>query len=212
MSGARGLGARGRCSPTRQGLQSRRPDRRVALRVAGTALALVSGLALAGCGGGKTARAQALTDYLGQIEPLRLAVNSLLGGADPILSAYREHRLSPLEAQRRFDRLERRFAAYTERIAAIEPGTAALRRAHDIYLHTYFLEDAYLSALTSALPSGKFAGLPHTADEQRAAIIEWRTNLTVLAARAHVRLPADLQVAGRGEIAPSPTEEGTGGS
>jgi hypothetical protein len=97
MSGARGLAARGRWSPTRQGLQSRRPDRRVALRVAGTALALVSGLALAGCGGGKTARAQALTDYLGQIEPLRLAVNSLLGGADPILS--RLPGASPLAAR-----------------------------------------------------------------------------------------------------------------
>lgn len=167
---------------------------------------------LAGCGGGKTASAKALTDYFRQIEPLRLAVNSLLGGADPILSAYREHRLSPLEAQRRFDRLERSFAIYTERIAAIAPGTAELRHAHDIYLHTYFLEDAYLSALTSALPSGKFDGLPHTADAQRAAIIEWRTDLTVLAARAHVRVPEDLQVAGRGEIAPSPTEQGAGGS
>ncbi len=167
---------------------------------------------LGGCGGGKPAGAQALTHYLGQIEPLRLAVNSLLDGADPILAAYREHRISPLEAQRRFDRLERRFAAYTERIAAIEPRTAELRRAHSIYLHTYFLEDAYLSALANALPSGKFEGLPHTEDEQRAAIIEWRTDLTVLAARAHVRLPGDLQVAGRGEIAPSPTEEGTPGS
>jgi len=112
-------------------------------------------------------------------------------------------------SRRRFDRLERRFAIYAERIAA---GTAELRRAHDIYLHTYFLEDAYLSALTSALPSGTFARLPHTADEHRVAIIEWRTDLTVLAARALVGLPAGLQVAGRGEIAPSPTEESAGGS
>jgi hypothetical protein len=168
---------------------------------------MVGALVLAGCGAGKTASAKALTDYLEQIEPLRLAVNSLLGGADPTLSAYREHRLSPLEAQRRFDRLERSFAAYTERIAAITPRTPELRRAHNVYLHTYFLEDAYLTALANALPSGKFDGLPHTEDEQRAAIIEWRTDLTVLAARAHARLPEDLQIAGRGEIAPSPTEE-----
>ena len=180
--------------------------------VAVLALAAAGALALAGCGGGKPANAKALTGYLGQIEPLRLAVNRLLGQADPILSAYREHRISPLEAQRRFDRLERRFAAYTERIAAIEPRTAELRQAHDIYLHTYYLEDAYLSALANALPSGKFDRLPHTENEQRAAIIEWRTDLTVLATRARVRLPTDLQLAGRGEIAPSPTEESTAGS
>ena len=146
-----------------------------------------------------------MTDYLGQIEPLRLAVNSLLGEADPILAAYREHRLSPLEAQRRFDRLERRFAIYTERIAAIEPSTAALRRAHDIYLHTYYLEDAYLSALAAAIPSASFNNLPNTQHEQRATIIAWRTRLQVLANRLGLRLPPDLQAAGRGEIAPSPT-------
>jgi hypothetical protein len=37
-----------------------------------------------------------------------------------------------------------------------------------------------------------------------AAIIQWRTDLTVLARRAALDLPADLQAAGRGEIAPSP--------
>jgi hypothetical protein len=209
-----GSASGGRRSPRRAPLWPGSPPWSVfpALRVGGAALAVVGALLLAGCGDGKSPSAKALTDYLSQIEPLRLAVNSLLGGADPILSAYREHRISPLEAQRRFDRLERSFASYTERIAAIEPRTAELRRAHGIYLHTYFLEDAYLSSLTNALPSGKFDELPHTEDKQRAAIIEWRTDLSVLAARAHVRLPQDLQIAGRGEIAPSPTEESAGGS
>ena len=63
----------------------RRRDPRAALRVAVSALALVGALALGGCGAGATS-AQALTDYLAQVEPLRLAVNSLLGKADPILS------------------------------------------------------------------------------------------------------------------------------
>jgi hypothetical protein len=39
---------------------------------------------------------------------------------------------------------------------------------------------------------------------QRAAIIRWRIDLTVLARAADAPLPADLQQAGRGEIAPSP--------
>jgi hypothetical protein len=39
---------------------------------------------------------------------------------------------------------------------------------------------------------------------QRAAIIRWRTDLTVLARAAGAALPADLQQAGRGEIAPVP--------
>jgi hypothetical protein len=46
--------------------------------------------------------------------------------------------------------------------------------------------------------------LPDTQSEQRAAIIQWRTDLTVLARAADAPLPADLQEAGRGEIAPSP--------
>jgi hypothetical protein len=167
---------------------------------------LLPALLLAGCGG-STGGAKALRSYLAQIEPLRLSVNQLLEQADPILSAYREHRITPYQAEQRFDRLERRFAAYTEQIALIQPQSNELRHAHDIYLHTYFLEDAYLSALASALPSGSFNDLPHTANEQRAAIIEWRTDLTVLASRTHLPLPADLQIAGRGEIAPSPTED-----
>jgi hypothetical protein len=43
-----------------------------------------------------------------------------------------------------------------------------------------------------------------TQSEQRAAIVEWRTGLTVLAHRVSLALPPDLQQAGRGEIAPSP--------
>lgn len=136
-------------------------------------------------------------------------MNQLLGDADPILSAYREHRITPQQAGQRFDRLERRFAAYTEQIAMIQPDGSELSQAHSVYLHTYYLEDAYLSALASALPSGSFNDLPHTANQQRAAIIEWRTDLTVLATRTRVKLPADLQIAGRGEIAPSPTEDKT---
>ena len=55
------------------------------------------------------------------------------------------------------------------------------------------LEDAYLSALAAALPEGQFDHLPDTQAAQRAAIIDWRTRLTLLARRAGARLPADLQ-------------------
>jgi hypothetical protein len=67
------------------------------------------------------------------------------------------------------------------------------------------LEDAYLSALAAALPERRFDDLPHTQNRQRAAIVGWRIQLEVLAQRLGVRLPADLQAAGRGEIAPSPS-------
>ncbi len=165
-------------------------------------------LAVAGCGGESADRGtpsrRALAAYVQRVEPIRLAVNRLLDEADPILEDYRLHRLSPKTAGRRFDGLERRFARYTERIAAIQPANSVLAGVHRPYAHTYVLEDAYLSALAAALPEGRFDHLPDTQARQRAAIIEWRTRLTLLAARTGARLPADLQQAGRGEIAPSP--------
>ena len=100
--------------------------------------------------------------------------------------------------------LERRFAAYTVKVAAIEAATAQLRVLQAAYAHTYVLEDAYLSAVANGLAERKLDGLPNTQAAQRAAIIGWRTGLTVLADRAGVDLPADLQKSGRGEIAPSP--------
>jgi len=172
------------------------------------AAGIAAALALAGCGGGGsgggTPSRHALDSYVQRVEPIRLAVNRLLDGADPILEGYRSHRLSPQEAGRRFDRLERRFARYTEQIAAIEPANSALARLHRPYAYTYVLEDAYLSALAAALPEQRFDHLPDTQARQRAAIIAWRTRLALLAARRGLRLPSDLQRAGRGEIAPSP--------
>jgi hypothetical protein len=169
---------------------------------------LAAVLPFGGCGGDSADRGtpsrRALVAYVQRVEPIRLAVNRLLDQADPILEGYRRRRLSPKEAGRRFDRLERRFAGYTERIAAIEPKNLQLEQLHRPYAHTYVLEDAYLSALAAALPEQRFDHLPDTQARQRAAIIEWRTRLTLLAARTGARLPADLQQAGRGEIAPSP--------
>ena len=161
---------------------------------------------LVGCGSGShdpVATRRALESYLRQVEPIRLAVNALLETADPILSAYRDRRLSPAEAARRMDRLERRFAAYAVDVAAIE-APPQLRVLHAEYAHTYVFEDAYLSALAAGLAQGDLANLPNTQAAQRAAIIGWRIGLTVLARRSGTPLPADLQQAGRGEIAPAP--------
>jgi len=141
---------------------------------------------------------------MAHIEPLRLAVNRLLEGADPLLGAFREHRIAAAQAAARMDALERRFALFTVDVAAIQPATPALRALQAQYAHTYVLEDAYLSALASGLAQHELAGLPNTQADQRAAIIRWRTGLTVLAREAQIKLPADLQQAGRGEIAPSP--------
>jgi hypothetical protein len=103
------------------------------------------------------------------------------------------------------DKLERRFAVYAVKIAALQPVPGALRAAQESYAHTYVLEDAYLSALVAALPKRRFDDLPNTQSQQRAAIIAWRIRLEVLAKRLKMRLPADIQAAGRGEIAPSPS-------
>jgi hypothetical protein len=169
--------------------------------------ALVAGLlALAGCGHSEPRSARgSLHVYLREVEPIRLGVNRLLDGADPILSAYRAHGITPGAARRRMSALERRFAAYAVRIAAVREVPTALRQAQRSYAHTYVLEDAYLSSLAAALPGREFDQLPDTQSGQRAAIVAWRIQLEVLAARLHVTLPADLQAAGRGEIAPSPT-------
>jgi hypothetical protein len=173
-------------------------------------LALTSAT-LEGCGGQTTSASVsaqrervALVSYLRQVEPIRLAVNRLLEGADPILSAYHDNRISPRRASLRMGALERRFAAYTVDIAAIQPATAQLRAVNAPYAHTYIFEDSYLSALASGLAGRNLDRLPDTQSAQRAAIIQWRTDLTVLARRARLDLPGDLQAAGRGEIAPSP--------
>ena len=141
---------------------------------------------------------------MGEVEPVRLAVNKLLGGADPILSAYHESHISPRQASLRMGALERRFAAYAVDIAAVDPPTTQLRALNAGYANTYVFEDAYLSALVAGFADDEFNDLPNTQAAQRAAIIRWRIGLTVLARAADAPLPADLQQAGRGEIAPSP--------
>jgi hypothetical protein len=179
-------------------------------RCAAAAAVVVAIAAPAGCGsssdGGHpgTLKARALQRYLAQVEPIRLAVNRLLDRADPILSRYARRQLSAADAQRRMSSLERRFAAYTVRIDGLRPVPGELAAVQRAYAHTYVLEDAYLSALVAAIPSRDFDELPETQDAQRAAIVAWRVRLEVTANRLGVRLAADLQRAGRGEIAPSP--------
>jgi hypothetical protein len=144
-----------------------------------------------------------LRSYVRAVEPIRLGVNDLLEGADPILTSFRDHQTTGDQAAAAMDALERRFAEYTVQVNALTPSNPTLARLHAPYAHTYILEDAYLSALTAALPGGDFSTLPNTQAAQRAAIIEWRTQLEVLSRKTHTRLPADLQRAGRGEIAPA---------
>ena len=172
---------------------------------------MLGAVALAGCTtGGSSSPAStyharaALASYLQQVEPIRLAVNRLLNTADPILQAFHEHRITAVQAARRMDELERQFADYTVRVQAIRPRGPVLASLHGEYAHTYILEDAYLSALAAGLANGNLDHLPDTQATQRAAIIDWRTGLTVLAQQTRTSLPADLQQAGRGEIAPSP--------
>lgn len=164
-----------------------------------------------GCGGGSSAsnasqaqERQALTSYVSQIEPLRLGVDKLLEGADPILGGYREHTLTTTVAQRRLTRLERRFATYMREVAAVKPVPPNMVGAQRAYAHTYRQTDDYLRALIAALPRRDWRGLPHFEPSQRRALVAWRAKLAIQAARLHVALPTDVDIVGRDEIAPSP--------
>jgi hypothetical protein len=187
-----------------------RPRHRALAAVAAGASVALCLVLLAGCGSRAARRAgsgparAALTRYVAAVEPIRLAVNRLLEGADPILEAVHHHRISGVQAAGRMGMLERRFAAYAVDVAAIAPTIPALRSLHAQYAQTYIFEDSYLSALTSGLAHGDLGDLPDTQAAQRAAIIRWRVGLMVLARTLRVALPADLQQAGRGEIRPSP--------
>jgi hypothetical protein len=157
----------------------------------------------AGAAATPSVSASAVRSYVAQIERVRLPVNRLLNGADPILDAYHDHDITPAVASQEMGKLEEHFAHYLSQVNAINPSSATLRRLNTPYAHTYYYEDSYLSALASDLDEGDFDGLPETQNAQRLAIIVWRTHLELVASKAGVKLPADLQAAGRGEIAPS---------
>jgi hypothetical protein len=162
-------------------------------------------VAVAGCGGGKntTVPAADIRSYIAAVEQVRLPVNSLLNGADPILDAYHEHKITPAQASQRMGALETTFAGYTLKMQQIAPSNSQLRAINGPYAQTYFYEDSYLATLASDLSEGDFDNLPNTQDAQRLAIIVWRTKLELIAGKSGVTLPTDLQQAGRGEIAPS---------
>ena len=176
--------------------------RRLSLAIVVAALSLIA----FGCGSDTTTadRRQALEEYVAKVQPIRLGINELLDQADPILEAYRDGDLNAAQAERRMGRIEHGAAAYAVRIAAVEPVPDEMRAAQDAYAHTFVLQDTYLSALVAALKDRAFDELPHFQNEQRAAIIAWRTRLEVLANRWGATLPANLQIAGRGEISPAP--------
>ncbi len=176
-------------------------------RVARVAVVAASlALIAAGCGSDTSTedRRQALEDYVAAVQPIRLGINELLDRADPILEGYNDGDLSAAQAKRGMGRLERGVAGYAVRIAEVEPVPDEMRAAQDAYAHTFVLQDTYLSALVAALKDRAFDELPHFQNEQRAAIIAWRTRLEVLAHRWDVKLPSNLQIAGRGEISPAP--------
>ena len=166
---------------------------------------------VAGCGGSsgggsapRPSDRQALSAYVGRIEPLRHGVNELLDGADPILGGYRDGRLSATATQHGLRRIEHRFAHYEAGVAAVRPVPPDLIAAQRAYAHTYVLEDAYLRALIAAVPGRRWNQLPRFEARQRRVLVAWRNALAIEAARVDVPLPDDIQIAGGGEITPSP--------
>ena len=195
----------------RAGLRRQQLQRRQRLRVLSPralAAGLAAAAALAGCGSSGSAstpsEAQQLRDYVAAVERVRLPVNDLLEGVDPITEAYAHHEIGAAAAQRRLGHVERRFATYAKEAAEVEPVPASMLAANHAYAHTYVFEDSYLAALQAALPSREFDALPNTENRQRRAIVAWRIRLETVADRLGVKLPADIQQAGRGEIRPSP--------
>jgi hypothetical protein len=164
-----------------------------------TTVASSSGVSSAGVS------SSSLRAYLGAVEPIRLGVNALLQGADPIIDGYHDHHLTGVQAAAAMGTLEESFATYMVEINALQPSDATLAGINAPYAHTYILEDAYLNAVVADFPDGDFSDLPDTQSAQRDAIIEWRVQLEVLAQHLSVTLPPDLQQAGRGEIAPGVT-------
>jgi hypothetical protein len=184
----------------------------VAPRLAAASICALTLAAVTACGASSSSQqpassgdvsAAALTSYINAVQKIRLPVNALLGGADAILDPYHDHTISPKVAANRFSNLERQFAIYARQMQEITPPDSTLARINTPYAQTYFFEDSYLATLASDLHEGDFDNLPNTQDAQRLAIIRWRIALEVLADRLHVTLPANLQQAGRGEIAPS---------
>jgi len=175
------------------------------LRAAGATAVGLSMLAAAGCGrDDHKVSAADVRGYVAAVEKVRLPVNSLLNGADPILEAYHDHRITPAQASARMGALEQTFARYTLQMQEIEPSSSQLKAINAPYAQTYFYEDSYLATMASDLSEGDFDNLPDTQDAQRLAIVIWRTKLEAIAARSGVTLSADIQQAGRGEIAPGP--------
>jgi hypothetical protein len=169
--------------------------------------AVLASLATAACGpiaiAHPGATAADLRTYLASVEPIRLGVNALLEGADPIIDGFREHTLTDAQAAAKMGALEATLADYTVDMAAIQPPDPSLAAINAPYAHTFILEDSYLNALVNGMSEDDVDDLPDTQSDQRAAIIEWRVQLEVLGRKLGVALPADLQQAGRGEIAPS---------
>src|SRR5256885_11591113 len=89
-------------------------------------------------------------------------------------------------------RLERRFARYEARVAAVRPVPPDLLPAQHAYAHTYVLEDAYLRALTAALPRRRWASLPRFEDRQRRVVLAWRAAGGPQAARVHGSVPRGI--------------------
>jgi hypothetical protein len=180
-----------------------------ATRISGL-VAAAALVALNGCGGGDSPRAQERHDmraYVAQIEPLRLGVNKLLDGADPILASYRRGEIGAAQAQGELRTLEHRFADYMRRVAAVKPVPPDMVAAQRAYAGTYVDEDAYLRALIHALPSRDWSTLPDSEASQRKALVAWRAKLAIQAARLDVALPDDIEITGRDEVVPSPLGE-----
>ena len=89
-------------------------------------------------------------------------------------------------------------------MAAVRPVPPDLIAAQRAYAHTYVLEDAYLRALIAAVPGRRWNQLPRFEARQRRVLVAWRNALAIEAARVDVPLPDDIQIAGGGEITPSP--------
>ena len=180
-------------------------DRTVLVAVTCAVVSMVAGCGSSGSSTPNGMTAGQVQDYLAQVEPVRRSVNDLLEGADPILHAYRSHQITPDQAARRMNDLEARFAVQGATVEAISSPDPPSRRSTAPTRTPTNSKTPTCGPWPPRSPTATSPICPTRRMPNARQSPHGESELEVLAQQTGATLPDDLQQAGRGEIAPSPT-------